>query len=306
MGGIISPMFGFDQKENEREYTMKWKCNSDCEYYNIATRCSVTTDSLIGKPTFCTKFARTCEWIPETQNVVASKKPLSKAEESVFESLKQNVGEENITPKEVPQNIPKLTQEIFKRVKKDHKWICATTDKNGRAYFWSCVPTLFSKGGSWQSSLTSKEKVWREIKGKFDSNNWEESLIFRGNRWCEVGRYVYYNVDNAYVGIVNEGFARIEEVYKDCVKIQSQNHSFIVKPNKLRPAYSVPWNFYNGPVLLKVRNKENKSLGLALLSQSGNGYRVKDGDPLISFSIFHDEYEQIDGMPCGELKTGKE
>ena len=291
---------------------MRWNCNTECEYSLAGKSCSIQTDSIVGKPVFCCKFARQCEWIPESQGVVVNKEPLSDAEKSVFDQLRENANKHQEVPEKSTEERPKLTQKIFDRVKKDPKWICATVNKGGKAYFWTEPPTRYYVGGSWQLPSIENHagttiKRWREIKGTFDDSNWAESLIFRKDQnYYKVGSYVWYQDGFKFGVSAPKGFAKITALWDNSCRIQTETSDFSVRFTEIEPAYSVPWDFNNAPIALKVRNKKYPACQhVASLTHSGTGYQVKPGRPAVSFNVFHDEYEQLNGMPCGELKVGQ-
>src|SRR5690606_30078410 len=67
-----------------------------------------------------------------------------------------------------------------------------------------------------------------------------------------------------------------------------------------------PWTFENGPEKLKVRSKDDGTFGVAELYPTGyTVFYSTDPDDWkdLTFAELADQFEQLDGTPCGTVKA---
>jgi hypothetical protein len=128
--------------------------------------------------------------------------------------------------------LPKLTAEVFNcpDCPEWAKW--AAVDRNGIGYFFPSKPSLHPS--LWVNHSTDKCAV--PIFGKFDTSDWQNSLIERPAKlpdWCKVGEWVWTTTYNAYfkVDAFNGLFIDGEDLDGSDYSVTLEN----TRPARLRP-----------------------------------------------------------------------
>jgi hypothetical protein len=104
------------------------------------------------------------------------------------------------------------------------------------------------------------------------------------------GEFCYYDVKLARVW--NESGIRLNEDKRATENIVSE----YVEPE---PTYE-PWDFESMPVAVKVRGKYSKKEHIAI-SLKSSVWLIDGGT--FSYNILFMECEQLDGTPCGRIKS---
>jgi hypothetical protein len=201
-------------------------------------------------------------------------------------------------------NLPKLTAEVFDRPDCPEwaKW--AAVDEDGKARFHAeepFVPTKFT-GTSWCSEGNDSF-----IDGKFDANDWKNSLIERPTRlpdWCEVGEFGYDHNNKVYFKIkrINNESIVLQYPYNEDVESNLYIEFFMAQnptQARLRPYNAEEMKALVGRVVKKGRNlysvtayiEELQSIIIASLSSA-----------LLNAELLIVNNMTIDGSPCGVLE----
>lgn len=138
-----------------------------------------------------------------------------------------------------------------------------------------------------------------DIPGKWAPDGYIERPVILPE-WCKVGAWVH-----VYPG----GFGRIDEIQGDWVKCTAEkgflNFSF---DDDVKPARVRPWTFEEAPGFIKVRSIEGgHRLALHLVfNHKTNSHVYWFGCPeTLTLYGLSENYEQLDGSPCGVLEVGK-
>lgn len=224
---------------------------------------------------------------------------------------------------EVPDTPPKLTaEELARRGIEWPEWAgYAALTSYGSADFFETMPKL--------NIITFCPEIGSqhcEIPGKWDASDWKNSLIRRPEKkavlpdWCKVGAWVY--LDGRYGKIKSIG---------NWLNTENGSKGFACKPlnPNLREARLRPWTFEEAPISLKVKVDDPYETGFESctsivcdlideLSHDDNmrDVRFKERDCIywedsenkletgrfISAKEMMEDYEQLDGSPCGILE----
>jgi hypothetical protein len=202
--------------------------------------------------------------------------------------------------------LPKLTAEVFDRPDCPVDAKIAVVNRNGSAYWGSFNIARPDFLGGWTG-----EGSWFYIPGRWDSSDWQNSLIERPVKenklpdWCKPGAWVWSN---------NFGFFLITSIKDGAIKGECPGYGEISMDyhfEDLKEAYLRPFDNEEMKSLVgkNLVNKETKDINLVTdyineVDEDDPSYHYctvyVGGENMVAEDLLEDF--TIDGYPCGQLE----
>lgn len=208
---------------------------------------------------------------------------------------------------ENPESLPKLTAEAL--AKRGIEWpeqaICAVVTDEGTGLFCKKKPMLSDDEEYWMARVVDWNCAL--IPGTWDASDWRNSLIYRkigmegiidfaGIR-AKVGDWIHHK---------GWGFARIVAICGDHQSVEvhylSGGTGMPIISN-CKPVRVRPWTDETVPAVpFGVRRKDVTWQKTTVLSNDSSAVHVYGREYAVTYSTLMEEYELLDGSPCGVLE----